>query len=480
MALATLALGFAAWSGQAMAQSASEQAMSKLTAQWYNAVVNGLNLDSSKFQLMQANTAFGTTSDSVWAFFDAMPPQSVSNFYEPSRVNSFAQTYGAVINNLVPQVSNDLQKLLADKYVAWETYASDPKNLPNPLPKDKNGYPDFVQVRVTQYLTWGLMNGLDTNTLNAGRTLLQQTDIISTAITQWVAANGQFAYTASIGDVQNQVNQGRARSASLDSTTTSSDVSQSWAKVAAEGVWDIFGGEAESSWSQFTSSLTNEKVQINATFQKVATVLGGPYATSASTNPDLVNYSPWYNGAALKTAQENNNNIVWKHGAPTWDQTFGGDGNMQRVVQGLIVVDGVTITMTSSYSVAQEDRENVQHEFAAGFFPFFGVEGEGGWSNDVTFNDDGTFTAVSTSPVGNPQILGVLVESINDALSTEIGVDFQMTSAVGGGCAQIPNGVIGQCMLGDGTQLPRTNCPACCAHRTALTWIGGGNAVACQ
>ena len=467
--------------GQAMAQTASEQAMSTLTAQWYNAVVAGFELGANDFQLMQGNTAFGTTSDSVWAFFDAMPPTAVSHYYQPGRINSFAQTYGAVINNLVPQTGDDMQKLLGDKYTSWVAYSSDTKNLPNPLPTDTSGNIDYVKVRVDQYARWGLSNGLDSAKLNDGTTLLEQKDIISTAITQWISADDKYAYTASIGYVKNQVDQGRSRSASMNSNTSSSDITNSWAKTSVEGIFDIFGGEAAGEWSKFSSNLTSSGLDISASFGKVATVIGGPFGLTTGINPDLTDYSPWYNSDALKTAMANNNNNVWKHTAPTWEQTFGGDGNMKRDVSALVVVDGVTITMTSSYSVDTADRESVKTEFAAGFFPFFGVDGEGGWSNSVTFHDDGTFTAVSTSEAGNPQIIGVLVQTIEQAVTKSAADTINATEVLGNvaACNLVPTGEIGQCTFSNGEQANSMNCPACCAQRTALSWISPNNAVAC-
>jgi hypothetical protein len=469
--------------GEAAAQSA-EEVMNKLTAQWYNTIVEGLDLDKGDFQLMQGNTAFGTTSDSVWAFFDAMPPDSISHYYQPSRINSFVQSYGAVINNLVPQNGNDMQKLLANKYTSWQAYSSDPTNLPDPLPTTSNGQIDFVQVRVKQFQRWGLANGLDSGMLNSGTTLLQQKDIVSTAISQWVAADGKYAYTASIGDVTTQVDSGQSRSVALDSKTTSSDTSNAWAQGSVGGIYDIFEGEASSEWSKFTSDVTSAGLKISATFEKVGTVLGGPYALDTQTNPDLTGFTPWYNGDALKTAKENNNNNVWKHGAPTWEQTFGADGNMRWIVSGLVVVDGVTTTMTSSYAVATEDQQKVKAQFEAGFFPFFGVEGSGGWNNTVKFNNDGTFTAVSTSKAGNPQIIGVLVESVDSALKQATATMVEEASADGvlgdaSACNQVPNGEIGECTFSDGGQARRMNCPACCAMRAALTWISPSNAVAC-
>jgi hypothetical protein len=53
----------------------------------------------------------------------------------------------------------------------------------------------------------------------------------------------------------------------------------------------------------------------------------------------------------------------------------------------------------------------------AGVFPFFSVDLAGGWTNSVQFHSDGTVTVTSTCKAGNPQILGVLVTSIHDAVA---------------------------------------------------------------
>ncbi len=35
--------------------------------------------------------------------FDAIPPVSINNFFNPVQLNFLSQTYGGVINNLIPQ-----------------------------------------------------------------------------------------------------------------------------------------------------------------------------------------------------------------------------------------------------------------------------------------------------------------------------------------------------------------------------------------
>lgn len=48
-------------------------------------------------------------------------------------------------------------------------------------------------------------------------------------------------------------------------------------------------------------------------------------------------------------------------------------------------------------------------------------------------------------------------------------------------CGNIPTSELGRCTLDNPPeQLDNLNCPACCAHRNALTWVSANHNVACQ
>ncbi|WP_271782268.1 hypothetical protein [Aquimarina algiphila] len=46
-------------------------------------------------------------------------------------------------------------------------------------------------------------------------------------------------------------------------------------------------------------------------------------------------------------------------------------------------------------------------------------------------------------------------------------------------CAGVPGNIIGTCIEATGPIQGRFNCQACCALRRAISWQGGGYAVAC-
>lgn len=390
------------------ASPSAQLAMETLTAQWYNAVVAGCQLDPTTFQLMQGNVAVGSTSESLWNIFDVVPPLSVSNFYNPSQANVFSQDYGAVVNNLVPQNSNAFQQNMGDYYAQWTAYL---KSTPSPsIPK--GGILELFQ-------NWSALN-MPPNQAQQCATDYQEIaqGVVPVGVQMWLNAGGapaQKAYNQTITDLQNALQGTRGASVDMSSATESSDVSDSWASGSVGGWFDFFAGEAGGEWDNFTTSIAKSGVEVKATFTHLAQFAAGPLAKT-STDPILSGYQPWYFEPALNLAYQENNNTVWQHSAPTWEDTFGVTGNMLRTTSALIVVDGVDITVTSSASFDSAEQQEIKANAEVGFWPFFEASASGGWTNDVEFDDSGTITVSSSSPTGNPQVLGAIVTPIASVL----------------------------------------------------------------
>jgi len=396
----------------------STDVMATLNEQWYNAVTTQLGLDQSTFQLVQGSMALGSTSDAVFQIFDAIPPLSLTQQFNPSGFNSFSAAYAAVINNLVPQNNaGSLQNVLGDQYIAWVNYRKNPSNLPNPLPTDAQGNPDVTAAQVAMFSRWAIAN-LDAGTTKAGVTILQQTDAVSVAQAALLAAKGKYAYTSTIARVKAAILSGQAKTASFDSTQESSDTSHAWAGGKASGGYGFFKFSASGNWDKFNQQVEENGVKVSAQFQNVATVPGQPLQVAQPLDPDLSKYVPWFNSAALNLAFRNSNNRVWQQASPTWNDTFGTSGNLQRLAVGLIVVDGIQTTVTVNYSLTTEDKQSVEGALKFGFFPFFTASGSGGWTHEITNSDTRSFTLTSSSPAGNPQILGVLVSPIDAVLGS--------------------------------------------------------------
>ena len=150
----------------------------------------------------------------------------------------------------------------------------------------------------------------------------------------------------------------------------------------------------------------------------LVTFTAGPLA-KPSTDPILSQYQPWYSSAAFNLAYQNNN-TVWNTNPPTWANTFGSNGDIQRTCSSLIVVDGITVNMTSNAGFSSSQQTQFQAAASVGYWPFFKASGSGGWSHDVNFDSNGNVTVKSTCPTGNPNILGVIVTPISLAFSSQL------------------------------------------------------------
>ncbi len=223
---------------------------------------------------------------------------------------------------------------------------------------------------------------------------------------------GVAAYDKTYEDLQTALTNGQPASVDLNSSTTSSDISDTWAKVSASGLFEDFFASGDGSYEQYSMDIMNAGVAISAKFDRLVSFTAGPLY-QPSQDPILSSYGPWFNSEALNIAYKNSSNTVWQPSSePTWQSTFGPKGNMLRYASTLCVVNGIAVTMTSKAGIAKGDQVQVRAAIEGGFFPFFEANGSGGWVHTTSFDDEGNITVSSKCPQGNPVMLGVDVTSI--------------------------------------------------------------------
>jgi hypothetical protein len=392
--------------------SAAQTAMNTMSAQWYNAVTSGCKLATDQFQLMQGAMPLGATTENLWAMFDSVPPLTATTFYNPAQLNSFHQNYGGIISALIPQGGLQFETDMGDSYDAWDTY----KKTISPIPSGNLAWSQAFSSWAAAQLPEAQV------TLCSGDFDTMLVDPIFNAANQLLAVKfapatmhpDDYAYTTTIAQLTLLLNKAEPASVKLNSTTDSSDVSHTWSKTEASGIFDIFGLGGDASYDSLTTKVSSAGVSINASFSKLVTLAAGPLMQPSSDGL-LKNYVPWFSSSALHAGYAKNDNTVWKSGdAISWDSSFGTQGNTQRFASAIIVVDGITMTMTSKAGLSTSEQATFTAAVAGGIFPFFEAETSGGWHNGATFDDEGNITVTSTCPAGNPQILGVLVSPLKD------------------------------------------------------------------
>ena len=392
--------------------SAAQTAMNTLVAQWYNAVAAGCGLDKGSFQLMQGADPVGTLTENLWAIFDSVPPLTATTYYNPAQLNSFSQDYAGVISALIPQGDIQFQVDMGDYYAAWNTYKETITPIPATSLAWSQAFAAWAQAKLPQSQV-SLCIG-DYNSMLEDPISVASNQLLTV---QFAASNPKvYAYTTTVGQLAALLTKAVPKTVNLNSATESSDVSETWAKGEASGIFDIFGLGGDTSYDDITTKVTTAGVSVQADFAKLITLAAGPLK-QPSSDTYLQNFTPWFNSSALNEGYAKPDNTVWKSGdAISWDSTFGPSGNLQRYTSALIIVDGITMTMTSQAGLSTAEQATFQQAVAGGIFPFFEAEENSGWKNSATFDDQGNITVKCTSLAGNPQVLGVLVSQIADIL----------------------------------------------------------------
>ena len=388
--------------------SPGEQAMAQLNAQWYNAVTTQCNLDPNKFQLVQGSVPLGATSEILWQNFDAIPPLSVTHLLDPDQLNSFSGNYGAMLSNIKQTTDQRFTTDMGDYLPRWFAYLQTSPTIP------PGG---MVQL----FSNWSQLNIADPGQAQQCISDYQQAvmGVVFAAGQLWNAAGGIAAPKAYNGTVE-QLKAGLrgtpSKSVSMDSHTQSSDISHTWAQGQIQGGYEFFSGSASASYDALTTSLTSAGVSISATFQNLSTFAAAPLAQTSS-DPILSGYKPWFSGGALGYAYSNNNNLVWGVNPPSWQEFFGPSGTFLRYCAAVVVVDGIDITITSNVGFDSTQQQTFTAAASLGVWPFFSANASGGIQTGATYDQSGNVTVKSSSPLGNPIILGAIVSPINAAAS---------------------------------------------------------------
>jgi len=381
-----------------------QDAMQKLQNQWYNTIVVALKLDPNSFQLIQAQSPLSNTSKGLWQYFDSVPPKSLTQVFSQSAINSFFDDYLTVIITIIPQASDKFRVIMGDNLDAWEVYKKTLK--PGDVAKDGifsafqawadiNLDPDIATNAITAYQQ--LQNGVVSLAVNA---VLNQANLSS---------DGRPTFSKTMQELRDAITHGATKTFSFDSTTAIDDVSQTWAKGEVNGTYDFFSGSAGSEYTQLSQKATSSRVTVQGSFQKVISFAAGP--------------GKWFNSSALALAYGTTDNTVWPAGQkPDWETTFGEQGNLQRLLTELIVVDGIEISVTSHVSYDATEQQTIKAEASTSFWPFFSANASGGHSTDITFNASGEMTVTTTVPLGNPAIFGVNVLPISKVLGHNLGL----------------------------------------------------------
>ncbi|RKG92473.1 hypothetical protein D7V97_40890 [Corallococcus sp. CA053C] len=374
--------------------STGDDAMNTLQDKWYNALVAGLGLNANTFQLLQSSAPLPFTSMGIWNIFNSIPPDSLTQVFSQSSFNSFYDTYRAVVMNLMPPDGAQFRQTLGDSYPAWQAAQKALKPGTNVL----NAFNEWAQLNLDPGTA--TKASIQYQQLLNGTVGLAVKNVLNPA---YIDANNGPIFSKTIQNLKDELTQAPQRTLSFDSSTASSDVSHTWASGSISGAYDFFRAGAGGDFDQLNTKASSSKVTVQASFGRVLSFAAAP--------------GGWYSSAALSLGYRTPDNTVWTPGQqPDWESTFGGNGNLKRLSTELVVVDGIDATITSSATFSSSEQQTITGSASAGFWPFFSASASGGQQTSVSFDSSGAMTLRISVPKGNPQVLGVNVLPIQQAL----------------------------------------------------------------
>ena len=398
--------------------SASDDTLHNLTAQWYNSLTTALSLSPQDFQLAQGELLTPTSTERLWDMMNQIPTESIAQYYTPATTNTFSSDYQSMLSYLHAPAQKAFQTAMGDDYAAWKTaagaYLGDPNNAA--AIKAAGG---AAQALLAYFGTWSAIN-LDPGTAAECTTLYAASYDSPTYVASLVMMNlkpgAAVPYTETHPQLISDLGQGPSVSFEMDSSTASSSLSNTWtSSTSSDGGTYFYSTSSSSEATDFTQKFASSNVTVSTTYTHVLTTQIQALA-SGTVVEGSETYLPWFYPAALAAAYQDPGSDLWSD-TNQWARFFGPSGSLQYVATALIVVDGVTHTVTSdaSYSSAEQTYAHSQSSSDYGCWPYYVSNSSSSTTTTSTsFNDAGHMTVTTTSPVGNPLVIGVLVSSIKD------------------------------------------------------------------
>jgi len=398
--------------------SASDDALHNLTAQWYNSLVTALSLSPKDFQIAQGDLLVPTSTERLWDMMDQVPSESIAQYYAPSTVDTFSSEYQTILSYLHEPASEAFKTAMADNYASWQTAeaayvaANGATILANP--------PTSVTQALTGYFDiWSAETmdpGLAASCATLYAAIYDNPVYIAQLLIRHLSPGAATAFTMTQEQLVTDLARGPSVSFSMDSATASTDLTNSWtSSSSSDGGTYFYTSSSSSDATDFTQKFASSGVSVSTTYQHVVTV---PIQalSSGSVTDSGTDYSPWFYPAALTAAFRDDSGATW--GDPTkWSEFFGSDGTLQYVATALIVVDGISQTVRSNVSYTADEQTYAHSESHEGYgcWPYYvSNDSSSTTTTNTTFDDQGQMSVETSSPLGNPIVIGVLVSAIED------------------------------------------------------------------
>ena len=378
---------------------------------FYNAFSQGLGYPlgpDNHFQIVQPSPPLlsGPPDDPnryVWAYFNNIPPKSLTQNYIASGGNQYFANYNALLSALGAPTNNFDKDIGPACSKAWKRYLEQSVPISTSISK-------LPLIFRTWAYTHGFISVANVGASDLAKAILEPVSAAQFALMMYqgdpladppVAANPPD-WNISYSRLVTALRLAPSRSFSVSGGTWNSNVSNSWTSGSNSGFFGLWGGSSYT--SHHSQVFAGGSVSVNASFKNVLMISAVPGA--------------WYNSAAIGLAYSHKTGAPWTPSSSiNWSNQFDPNtGMLPRFAINLVVVNKMHVSVSSSAVFSAADQTAVQQNSGAGLWPFYSSSSSHGMNTSVTFDASGHMTTQIDSLDGVPVVVGMNVLPVDKYL----------------------------------------------------------------
>jgi hypothetical protein len=401
--------------------STSDTTTATINAQWFNAIITALKLSPDEFQIAQGDLVLPQSTANFWEMCDQTPEASVAQYYTPGTLVNFSSQYRTILSDVYSPQNDAFITAMGTYYQPWLdaklAYVSKPANQA----KLSSNPPFSTSDGLLAYFNTWSMEYMDnpsqaSNCYTLYSASLQNPIEIGDELIINQKPTDEKAYDHTLDQVKSLLASAPSVSFEMYTSTESSDIKSAWTSSSKSAGGTYFYTTSSSKQDDdFTQTFASSTVEISTKYEHVTAIPVSPLS-SGNIKDGKNTYQAWFYPGALTQAYQNDDTTTWQD-PDKWSNFFGDSGSLQYNVIGIVVVDGVTQTLTSKaqYSDAEQSYVHSQSSENYGCWPYYVTsKSSSTFNTSTTFNSDATMTVTTNSDVGNPMIIGFLVSALKN------------------------------------------------------------------
>lgn len=200
-------------------------------------------------------------------------------------------------------------------------------------------------------------------------------------------------------EIQTRISGASPVQVSFDSSNESSDISAIFARGRVGTKWRFFSGEADASYRDLVTKLSNNRVTVQGRFEKATNIA-----------PEGIYPGPWFDDGILTYAL--NDDTAWqdRNAKPGY---LGEEGSLRWVRGDVYVVSGnVDVDITYHTKLEADEKKIIETQVKAGVWPFFSFNGSSAVETNLVRVDSDTFTLKVSGTLPGASVIAASVKRL--------------------------------------------------------------------